>query len=419
MILHIDGDAFFASCEVSLHKEYRGKPLVVGGEKGIVTALTYEAKARGLSRGLPMHIVRQICPEVIVVSGDYRSYGIFSARMVAIVRRYADVVEEYSIDECFADLGGLRKSEEETLALLDSLRNALRKELGLTFSLGVAPTKVLAKIASKHRKPFGLTILPEDKIGEFIKDLPIGKVWGIGRATAESLRPKGFQTVGQFAALSESYVDATFSKPLRWIWRELRGESLSRVRNGSREEHKSIAKTRTFCSPTSDPALLYSELSKNVERACYKARKYGLAAGEISFFLKTTEFRYHTAEVKLPQRTAAPEEILRAVQKNFPQIFLKGLRYRSSGITLRSLRSFTSLQGDLFGEGRELRALERVHRTADGLSKKFGRSAIFLASSFAARMRAPQRSKKKSAVGQRAGQQDFRRLPILYWGEAS
>ncbi len=419
MILHLDGDAFFASCEVSLHPEYRGKPLVVGGERGIITALTYEAKARGLSRGLPMHIARRLCPEVVVVKGDFRSYGLISSRMFRIVRRYADVVQEYSIDECFAHIPHEEQGIDAVMITLDRLRHDLLRELGVTFSLGFAPTKVLAKVASKHQKPFGLTCILPDQIKDFLEDFPLEKVWGIGSATSENLRKKGLHTAGQFISFSEKYVQESFSKPLQEIWYELNGVSIYKIHNGSREKHKSIAKTATFSSgATSDQVFLFSQLSKNIERACFKARRLRLAAKEISFFLKTSEFRYHTMQVILPQPTSSAKEIMRAVEKNFGQIYQPHILYRASGITLRSLSDSECLPYDLFGEGERLRDEEAVHVVADKLSAKFGTNAVFLASSLFGFQK-----RNKKIFNQRSGKSlwkkidPYLRLPFLYLGE--
>ncbi len=249
-----------------------------------------------------------------------------------------------------------------------------------------------------------------------METLPLEKVWGIGKATAESLRRQGFAMAQQFTSLTENYVQQTFSKPLVETWYELRGSAIHLVHSGSREKHKSIAKTRMFPSPTGDTALLFSELSKNIEAACARARRFGLVAREISFFLKTTEFRYHTTEVRLPEPTSSPEEILRAVEQNFGRIYRPGMRYRASGITLRAMSDAGALSDGLFGGGERLRNEESVHGIADRLSGKFGKNTIFLASSFSALEK-----RKNISAGKRSAKKiktdSFWRLPILYLGE--
>src|SRR6185437_16311598 len=141
-ILHIDGDSFFASCEVAKDPSLRGKPVITGKERGIVSAATYEAKARGVKRGMMLADVKKICPDAIILPSDYETYSLFSQRMYAIVRRYTPEVEEYSIDECFADLTGMRRvNRMPYAAMAEAIKRELDHELGMTFSIGLSATK--------------------------------------------------------------------------------------------------------------------------------------------------------------------------------------------------------------------------------------------------------------------------------------
>ena len=151
-IVHVDGDAFFASCEVAKNPRLRGKPVVVGGLRGIAVALTYEAKRLGVTRGMPVYQIKKMFPSVVILPGDYDLYEMIAHRMYAIVRRFTPVVEEYSVDECFADI--TRELAPEDIAAC--IKMTLEQELGVSFSVGLATTKVLAKVASKHNKPSGL-----------------------------------------------------------------------------------------------------------------------------------------------------------------------------------------------------------------------------------------------------------------------
>jgi DNA polymerase IV len=159
-IVHVDGDAFFVSCETARNPKLRGKPVVTGGEKNIVSAMSYEAKRLGIVRAMPLHEARKICPQLIVVSSDFAFYKRCSERMVSILRRYTPIVEPYSIDECFADITGLRRPLHMSYEKIAwSMKRDLQEELGMTFSLGLSITKVLAKVASKHSKPNGFTVI--------------------------------------------------------------------------------------------------------------------------------------------------------------------------------------------------------------------------------------------------------------------
>ena len=199
-VLHLDADAFFASCEQAIHPELKGKPVITGKERGIVAAASYEAKARGVKRGMRLFEVKQVCPDTVILPSDYETYSIFSLRMFEILRRFSPDVEEYSIDEAFVDLTGLRRSYHGPYGLIaKKMQDTVETELGFTVSVGVSLTKVLAKIGSKHNKPHGLTIIPGRDIHLYLEKLPTEKIWGIGSNTAAFLGKFGITTALEFA----------------------------------------------------------------------------------------------------------------------------------------------------------------------------------------------------------------------------
>src|SRR3989338_8557747 len=162
-ILHMDGDAFFVGVEVAKEHKLKGLPVVTGEERGIVSALSYEAKALGVVRGMPIFRVKKEFPSTIILPGDYKSYAEYSGKMFDIVSRYAYCVEEYSIDECFADITGLDRTLKKTYKeIAEQIKKEINDELGLSVSIGLAPTKVLAKVASNWVKPNGLTIIEKE-----------------------------------------------------------------------------------------------------------------------------------------------------------------------------------------------------------------------------------------------------------------
>src|SRR5512143_4032772 len=177
-ILHLDADAFFASCEQAVHPELRGRPVITGKERGIVAAASYEAKAKGITRGVSLYDVKKICPDAVIVPSDYETYSLFSIRMFEILRRFSPDVEEYSIDEAFVDLTGLRRSFHGPYSMIaEKMRRTIETELGITVSVGASLSKVLAKIGSKHKKPNGLTVIPGRDIHPYLEQLPIDQVW--------------------------------------------------------------------------------------------------------------------------------------------------------------------------------------------------------------------------------------------------
>ncbi|MBF0559158.1 MAG: DNA polymerase IV, partial [Nitrospirae bacterium] len=205
-ILHIDADAFFASCEQAIHPELKGRPVITGKERGIVAAASYEAKARGVKRGMRLFEVKKVCPDVVILPSDYETYSLFSLRMFEILKRFSPDVEEYSIDEAFVDLTGLRRSFHGPYEIIaGQMQRTVQTELGITVSVGVSLSKVLAKIGSKHRKPHGLTMIPGGDIHLYLDRLHVENVWGIGRNTAAFLGKFGITTALQFARKDEPF----------------------------------------------------------------------------------------------------------------------------------------------------------------------------------------------------------------------
>jgi DNA polymerase-4/DNA polymerase V len=406
-ILHVDGDAFFAGCEISRNPSLRGKPVVVGQDRGIAAALSYEAKALGVTRGMPVFQIRRHYPTVIILPSDYELYRSYARRMYEIVRRYTPVVEEYSIDECFADLAGWQLPRHlDYPALVAAVKSDLEGELNTTFSLGLAATKVLAKVASKWRKPSGLVVIDETNRLEILQQLPLGKVWGIGPRTTRSLAALGLKTAAQFINRPEWWVRNHFSRPYHELWRELRGDRVKVVGEGHRESYQSISRTGTFKPPTSSRSFLLAHLSKNIEAACREARAYRLEPRHVLFFFKTQDFRYHSFELKLDRVIAEPSELVKLASQYCERWYRVGARYRSTGVTLSDFRDQRPSQPDLFGQSQRSDRARELYQSIDQLQTTRGTAAVFLASSLAAKQQRP-------AISGSLKQ----RLPLPFWGE--
>ncbi len=377
----MDGDAFFVACEVSRNPKLKGLPVVTGEERGIVSALSYEAKALGVTRGLPIFQLKKQFPKVLVLPGDYELYAKLSGQMFDIVRRYADDVEEYSIDECFADLTGLDKplymSYKE---IAERIQREITTELQLSISVGLGPTKVLAKVASKWKKPNGFTIITKETANDFLKTVSIGNVWGIGRQTTEFLRNKGVDTALAFTEKPVEWVREQMSAPYEALWLELRGTSVMKVDPAPRSEYSSVQKTRTFHPFTNDKVFLLSQLSKHVEDACRKIRHYNLQAKQFSFFIKTKEMRYFSQKIVIPIATNSPEPIIDLIASNFDKVWHLGYLYRTCGVNLYDLRPQDLAQQDLFGQSQEETRFSTIHKQIDNLENKFGKRVVHLAS---------------------------------------
>jgi DNA polymerase-4 len=393
-ILHFDGDSFFASVEQAMDYRLRGKPVITGGERGAATALSCEAKKLGLSRGMTLREIRIRCPEAIIVRSDYQSYGIFARRMYAIVRTYTPLVEEYSIDECFADITGLDAVYSTTYEdLARRIKAELESSLGITFGVGLSVNKSLAKAASKAQKPAGLTLVPLESIPSFIASIDIRDIWGFGGASGRKLRSLGADTAGVFSQKPDAWLtEHHLGKPYRDIWLEFQGHFIKKLMlPGEGNPIGSIMVTRTFHPPSMERARIFSYLSKNVERACERARHHQVQAEAFSFYLKTQEFTYHRVFVGLTVPTTNASEILERINDHFATVWAPGILYRASGITLHSLVSGEVYTPDLFGESRRIEKRIETFRAVDALNKKYGTETVFLASSLSAMQKLPAR----------------------------
>ena len=423
-IVHVDGDSFFASCEIARDPRLRGKPVITGKERGIVSAMTYDVKARGVTRGMILSEARKICPDAVILPSDYETYSLFSERMYEIVRRYSPTVEEYSIDECFADLTGLRQTLHMSYPqMAAAIKKDLQRELGITFSLGLSATKVLAKLGSKWKKPDGITCIPLRDAPMYLKKTPVGNIWGIGPNTTAYLEKFGIKTALDFAQKDEDWVLKMVSKPYQELWREMNGEAVYELTTEQKSTYKSIQKTRTFTPPSRDSTFIFSQLSKNVENACIKARRWNLATSEIFFFLKTQDFRYHGCEIKLSSATNVPQDIMRAVSEYFPKAYRKSALYRTTGITLMKLKDAGSTQLDLFGVAKKTEGLQRVFESVDELSAKYGKHVVYLGSSFQAMTHLAHAGERGELTSRQehlfTGENGRRRLGLPMLGEVS
>lgn len=381
-VLHIDGDAFFASCEQSRNLTLQGKPVITGKERGIASSMSYEAKARGVTRGMRLSDIKKVCPDAIFLPSDYETYSLLSTRFYAIVRRYTPEVEEYGIDECFADITGLRRLHRTSYTrIAEKIKHDLDTELGFTFSIGLGPNKLVAKIGSKWEKPSGLTVIPGRKIHLFLRDLPVEKLWGIGPATTAFLHKYSIATALQFAQQHERWVRDHFSKPFVEIWQELNGQCILQLETKPKDSYASIQKVKTFTPPSSDRQFVFSQLCKNIENACMKARRYNLEAKEVIFFLRSQDFQDRGLRIRFTKPTSFPTEIIAAINDVFDDVFGTHTQYRSTGIWLINLKSHEVTQLDLFGEHQHVEKMSKLFTNMDKIRMKYGKHTLFLGSS--------------------------------------
>ncbi len=421
-ILHVDGDSFFASCEVAKNPALRGKPVVTGKERGIASSMSYEAKARGVTRAMRLCEIKRICPDAIILPSDYETYSLYSKRMYEIVRRYTPDIEEYSIDECFADLTGMRRPNKmsyEDMAI--RIKNELDTELGMTFSIGLSLNKVMAKVGSKWRKPSGLTIIPGYNIHLYLAKLFAGKIWGIGPNTTEYLSKLGIHTAYDFAVKDMDWVKSHLSKPFQEIHGELNGNFVYELTLGQKSDYASISKTKTFTPPSTDKSFIFSQLSKNVENACIKLRRHNLFAKQCAFFLKTQDFQYHGTEIVLTSPVSVPQEILHVIRGKFDELIKPNIQYRATGIVLMNLVHDNPKTIDLFGNSSRIEGATKIFDAIDSVSEKYGKHAVFLGSSLRA-MQNPAHTGERGESSERRmnlfqGETARRRIGIPFLGK--
>ena len=384
-ILHIDGDAFFASCEQSRRPKLQGRPVVTGKERGIAASMSYEAKARGVTRGMRLAEIRKRCPEAVILPSDYETYSLLSKCFFALVRRYTPEVEEYSIDECFCDLTGLRRPLRMSYhQIAERIKQDLDTALGFTFSVGLAPNKVVAKIASTWEKPSGLTAIPGRELHRFLAQWPVEKVWGIGPQTTALLHKHGVKTALHFAQQPEAWVKQHFSKPFYQIWQELHGAYIFELVTDEHETYHTIQKVKTFTPPSSSRDVVFAQLAKNIENACVKLRKYQLATERVLIFLRSQDFHDTGLEMDLSGPTSFPNDLLHVVSPAFDDLFAPATLYRATGVILCKLSEAYYGQLDLFGEVIRLQRLSNLYESIDTLREKYGKHTVFLGASFLA-----------------------------------
>ena len=376
--MHIDADAFFASVEQVLHRELRGKAIVVGQNGGIVSALSYPAKGMGIPRVMPIVTVRKRFPNVDVVASDFYAYGLFSARIERIIREYLPNLVKNSIDECSSHIGKYVNGFAEARELVEEIQEVLSIKLGCTFSFGIARIPLLAKLASGMNKPNGITVLTDENIKNTIYDLPINSVSGVGKKGFEKLQRHGVCTIGDFVSKEENWLRSTFSICMPAIQKQLLGIVVTVPK--AKISQKSMSRGRSF-PRTASYNYLHSQLSMNIEHLAQRMRKDNVVAKRIGVRLRTQDLIFSDTFATLITPSRDPGELVQQAKRLLQSIYVSGVEYRQVSVTCSGLEGV--IQYDLFGE---LEASEtHVLDLIDGLETKFGKSCIGFASSLEAR----------------------------------
>lgn len=341
--MHIDLNAFFATCEEIRDPSLSSLPVLIGhsGRSGIVSTANYVARKYGCHSGQPTFQALRLCPNAKIISPDFDYYSMMSLSFFAYLRRFTPLVEPASIDEGYADMSEALKGVKDPKAFFADLQSELKKETGLSCSIGVAPTKWLAKMASDLKKPMGLTFCRRKDIATILYPLPIESFWGIGKKTAPHLRSLGINTIGDFAARAKEN-DPLLMKELGKFfftakeWVEGRGEDRLRLEE---EEAKSIGAQLTLpydCSSLEEVSPFLGNIASDISS---RAKKEGKAGHGITLSVKTLDFRLHSRAALLEEATRDPILIEYEAERLFKALMAKlgNPKIRQVGITLGKL----------------------------------------------------------------------------------
>lgn len=374
----VDCNNFFVSCERVFRPELESpRPVVVlSNNDGCVISRSEEAKALGIGMGVPFFEVRALCVEhkVAVISANHELYVDMSRRVNAVLGRHAPVVEAYSIDESFMTFPDARGLEEKAFAL----RADIRLWTGLPVSIGLAPTKALAKLASDRGKkgPGVLSLLDEAERWRVLEDTPVTHLWGIAKRSALRLAPYGIRTAAEFARAEDKLVRATLGVGGLKLAHELRGISCLNLAE-TPAERQSVTVSRSFAKPVHSLGVLTSALSSFAARAAERARRHGLRAGVVSVHFGWRDEGRPVIEgdwVRVPPTSDTPA-LTKAAKALAEKLFVEGRGYKKAGIALSDLESADVPQAEFFDDGRTERS-RRLSKTVDGLNAALGSGAL-------------------------------------------
>ncbi len=403
-ILHIDGDAFFTSVEQAVNPELRGKPVVTGRERGIVACASYEAKALGVRRPMRLSDAVKMCPQLICLPSDYETYSLYSRRMFHIIKRFTPTVEEYSIDEMFAEISGLRRIYRTGYSdISQQIKQAVEKELGISVSVGLSTSKTLAKLASQHEKPNGFTVVPANELHRFLNHIPLEKVCGFGPNTVALLRKHGLKTVFDYVMRPEAWAKQVLGKIGIELWNELRGNWVYPVNPAEKTDYASISKCKTFTPPSADSDFIKAQLLRNLESAFIKLRRYRFRASSVTIYFRDQEFRTTGIEAEFDRSTASTLEAAKLVEPLFEKLFRKDKLYRQTGVALFKLEPEGETQFSLFDDIPRINSYKAIDQAIDEISELYGKHTLQLGSGLRLIERGQHQSERKELPERKQG----------------
>jgi DNA polymerase-4 len=386
-IVHMDLDSFFVSVERLRDPRLVGKPVIVGGlsDRGVVAACSYETRAFGVRSAMPMRMALKLCPDALVLRGDFEAYAQHSDWVTRMIMDRAPVVEKASIDEFYLDMTGMERFFGSYQFATD-LRQKIHKETGLQISFGLSVNKTVSKVATNHVKPAGqFQVLPGEEKA-FLAPMAVGKIPMIGAVTAQTLRNMGIVHVGTLSQMPLKILERTFGKSGVMLWERANGIDLRPVVPYS--EQKSLSKEITFEQDTTDVKLLHRILGSLTEQLAYDLRKLGQCTSCITVKLRYSNFDTHTRQISIPA-SASDHRLIPAVHELFEKLYDRRLLIRLIGVRFSKL-----LQGQeqlsLFDDGARLVPL---YGAMDNLRNRYGDFSVLRASGLM------ERGERRNALG--------------------
>ena len=402
-ILHVDLDAFFASVEQRDRPELRGRPVIVGGEpggRGVVSAASYEARVFGVHSAMSLSEAARRCPDGVFLPVDGRRYQQASRDVMAILRRFTPQMEPLSIDEAFLDVTGSRALFGDGTAIAALIKTAVRADVGLTASVGVASNKLVAKVGSDLRKPDGLVVVPAGEEATFLAPLPIGRLWGVGAKTAVVLADYGVRTIGDLAALPANVIESRFGKHGASLAERARGIDTDPVHDG--DPAKSVGHEHTFDVDTTDREIIERTLLAMADGVGGRLRSAGVRAGTIAIRLRDSSFETISRQKTLPEPTDMTERIfevaLGLARPEVAAIRARGGKVRLLGVTGSNLGEREQLSLFDTDDPRRRKAIE----AADAVRRRYGDEAMTRARLLDARLPAPFERDPRNPLDRRA-----------------
>ncbi len=373
-ILHVDMDAFFASVEQRDDPALRGKPVLVGGAgpRGVVAAASYEARAFGCHSAMPTAVARRLCPDAIIMRGRFDAYKQASRAVFEILESFTPMVQPVSIDEAFLDVTGSVRLLGGPESIAGDIRARIRGELRLPASVGVAPNKFLAKLASQLAKPDGVRVIGADTVQDALDPLPVSLVWGVGPAAEKKLGRLGVRTIAGLRGLSPATLGASFGEFGDHLWRLARGIDDRPVH--SDREAKTISHEQTFAENLAEPGEVRAVLLAQGEAVARRLRRHGRHAGVVTIKIRFGDFETVTRSRTLDDATDRTDVVCATARGLFDDWARSFRSVRLIGVGVGGLTDGGGA-GGLFDheQGERQRAVDRA---TDQIAARFGADAI-------------------------------------------